>query len=189
MHLLKPLKITRTKLAQRIRTYRRWHRSISVVLSVWIFLIALTGIFLGWKKHWRPLQPPTQKVSPTPAPAEWLPLADIQAAALSAMESRGPGPWTVDRIDVRPGKGIAKVRLDQKSYEVQVELHTASVRSVGRRHADWIEAIHDGSIIGDTFKLLGMNIVGLGLVLMIFTGLALWLGPKIIRRRKRQAQS
>ncbi|MBO6762019.1 MAG: DNA mismatch repair protein, partial [Roseivirga sp.] len=87
-------------------------------------------------------------------------------------------------IEYRPTKGIAKVIFDTGSWEVQVDASSLEVLSVAKRHSDWIETIHDGSIISDAFKLVSMNILGLGLVFLTVTGLWLWYGPKRIRSLK-----
>jgi len=60
------------------------------------------------------------------------------------------------------------------------------VLSVARRHSDWIEQLHDGSIISDLFKLISMNFLGIGLLIMILSGLWLWYGPKKFRKMKRR---
>ncbi|RMD72544.1 MAG: hypothetical protein D6818_06270 [Bacteroidetes bacterium] len=96
------------------------------------------------------------------------------------------GDYTIDRMDVRPGKGVVKVRFERGYWEVQVDGATAEVKSVARRNADWIEHIHDGSIVSEGFKLLSMNVLGLGAVLMVGTGLWLWLGPRRFRKLKRR---
>ena len=57
------------------------------------------------------------------------------------------------RIDVRPDKGVAKAWL-HTDYEAQVDLGTAEILQIAYRRSDWIESIHDGSIFGDTVKLV-----------------------------------
>jgi len=59
------------------------------------------------------------------------------------------------------------------------------VLSIDKRYSDWIESLHDGSIISDGFKLVSMNFLGMGLLFLIFTGLWLWYGPRRIRIKKR----
>ncbi|MDH5399885.1 MAG: PepSY domain-containing protein, partial [Cyclobacteriaceae bacterium] len=97
--------------------------------------------------------------------------------ALTAMET-----LTIDRIDIRPSKGVAKVVFEQDNWEVQVHGSSGDIVSVARRHADWIETLHDGSIISDGFKLLVMNLLGVALVLLSITGVWMWYGPKLVRR-------
>ena len=92
----------------------------------------------------------------------------------------------IDRIDVRPSKGIVKVLFARNNWEVQVDATSGNVYSIDRRHSDWIEAIHDGSIISQTFKFVSMNLLGIGLIILILAGVWLWYGPKRIRKLKKQ---
>jgi hypothetical protein len=90
----------------------------------------------------------------------------------------------VDRLDVRPDKGIVKVLMKHGYWEVQVDGASARVLSVAQRHADWIEHIHDGSIVNEIFKVSYTNILGFGLLILSVTGLYLWYGPKAVRNSK-----
>jgi uncharacterized iron-regulated membrane protein len=90
----------------------------------------------------------------------------------------------LDRIDVRPSKGILKFQYTPGYWEVQVDGKSGDILSVEKRYSDLIEKIHDGSIITDWFKLISMNILGIGLVLMILSGFWLWYGPHKIRKIK-----
>ena len=175
------------KLIKKLRNYRVYHRLLGLGLSVFLLISAVTGLLLGWKKNVDLIQPPTQK-GVSKDLSTWMPVADLAVIAESAFRERVPGQENngIDRMDVRPGKGIVKVLFDNGWWEVQVDGTSGEVLSVARRHSDWIEALHDGSIVTDWFKLGMMNILGLGLVIMIVTGLWLWYGPKVVRRVKRR---
>lgn len=171
---------------KRLRNYRKYHRWIGVVLAFFLLISALTGILLAWKKDVSVIQPPTQKGAAQTL-AAWKSLEELEQIALNAFEEANPDLRVkVDRMDVRPSKGIVKVLLDHGWWEVQVDGSTGAVLSVARRHSDWIEAIHDGSIVGDFFKLISMNTLGIGLVIMIFSGVWLWYGPRQIRWAKKR---
>ena len=105
-------------------------------------------------------------------------------ALYSAYPEQSQNP--VDRFDVRPSKGIVKVLFEKGYWEVQVDGTNGEVKSIARRHSDWIEALHDGSIINDFFKLISMNILGVGLLFLIGSGLWLWYGPKRLRWLKKR---
>ncbi|MEZ4980895.1 MAG: PepSY domain-containing protein [Saprospiraceae bacterium] len=66
----------------------------------------------------------------------------------------------------------------------QIDGQSGEIYSISRRYSDWIEQLHDGSIIAEWFKWLSMNYLGLGLIVMIITGTWLWWGPKRIRNLK-----
>lgn len=180
--------ITRIRaLAQQIRWSRSWHRRFGLFLFVFISISSLTGILLAWKKDIAVLQPPSQKGSKQ-ALTQALPLAELQERATVALKATVPNQDnnTLDRMDVRPDKGIVKCLFEQGYWEVQLDLYDGSTLSVAQRHSDWIEQLHDGSLIADWFKLLSMNLLGLGLLFLGGTGLWLWYGPKKIRRLKKQ---
>jgi hypothetical protein len=69
------------------------------------------------------------------------------AAVASVPGHSGTGWQDVERIDVRPEDGVAKVILHSRT-EVQVDLATGKVLQVGYRTSDFIETIHDFSILG-----------------------------------------
>ena len=92
----------------------------------------------------------------------------------------------IDRIDVRPSKGVMKVLFKDNYWEVQIDGKTGEIRSVAQRNSDWLEQIHDGSIISQGFKLVSMNFLGIGLLILIITGIWLWYGPKRLRWLKKR---
>lgn len=173
-------------LVKSVRNYRKVHKWIGLVLALFLLLSALTGILLGWKKNVGLLQPPTQSGA-NKEMTSYRPVDELAKVSIQAVDSLGLTADNFDRIEYRPTKGIAKVIFDKGSWEVQVDASTLKVLSVAKRHSDWIEHIHDGSIISELFKVVSMNILGIGLVFLIVTGLWLWYGPKKIRKMKTKA--
>lgn len=167
-----------------LRNYRVYHRYLGLGLGLFLLLSSITGLLLGWKKDVDLLQPPTQDGATTDL-NHWIPLADMATMATAALDSAQNLPNTpIDRLEARPDKGIVKVLFAEGYWEVQLDGSTGKVLSVARRHSDWIEHIHDGSIISDGFKLVSMNVLGLGLLVLILTGVSLWFFPKRIRKLK-----
>jgi uncharacterized iron-regulated membrane protein len=166
-----------------LRQFRTLHRWTGLTLSLIVLVMSITGILLAWKKEVELLQPPTQKGKSTQL-AEWKTVEEVARTAMKAIDSVTQEKNEIDRMDVRPDKGIIKVLFKKKSWEVQVDATTGKVLSAGKRHADWIEKVHDGSIITDTFKVIYSTIAGLGLLLLTFTGLWLWYGPRVVRKSK-----
>lgn len=174
-------------LVKLIRTARRYHRQIGIVLLILVLISALTGLLLAWKKESAYLQPPTTEGASKEL-ADWKPVAELAAIAREALAERYPAEKDndIDRMDIRPSKGIVKMLFEKRWWEVQVDGATGEVKSIAKRNSDWIEAIHDGSIISDGFKLVSMNLLGLGLLLLIITGFLLWYGPRRLRSLKRR---
>ncbi|MEM9983954.1 MAG: PepSY domain-containing protein [Bacteroidota bacterium] len=175
------------QLAQRTRLYRKLHKWTAMPLLLFMLLMGLTGILLGWKKQ-AELLPPTQK-GQSFTPREWQSLdAVLQKAQRLATDSLHISS-EIDRLDVRPGKGIVKIRFEEGYQEVQLDLYTGQVLSAGRRYSDLIEQIHDGSILDryitlgkDTFKLSYSTLSGLGLILLSLSGFWLWFNPRRMRK-------
>jgi uncharacterized iron-regulated membrane protein len=172
------------KVSKSVRSYRVWHRYFGISISLLVFISAVTGIFLGWKKNFDILQPPTLKGISVNM-NDWKSAEELALSALASVDSLGLRQENIDRIEYRPTKGIAKVIFDTGSWEVQVDATTSAVLSLAKRNSDWIEKIHDGSIISEFFKVASMNVLGIGLLVLIFSGLWLWFGPKKIRKLKR----
>lgn len=173
-------------IAKSIRSYRKVHRYLGLTIAILLIISAITGILLAWKKDVDVLQPPTQSADNKEL-SQFQSVEQLANAAVAAVDSLNLTVDNLDRIEYRPSKGIAKVLFDTGSWEVQVDATTLEVLSVAKRHSDWIESLHDGSIVSDFFKLFSMNFLGFGLLLLILTGFWLWWGPRKIRGIKKRA--
>lgn len=92
--------------------------------------------------------------------------------------------WSdIDRIDVRAGKGIAKIR-SHSGWEVQVDTNSGDVLNVAYRRSDTIEQIHDGSYFSDTVKYFVFLPTGFLLIVMWATGVYLFLLPRFRNWKK-----
>jgi hypothetical protein len=179
--------------ARLLRTFRTIHRTTGAALFILFFLVSVTGLLLGWKKNSGGLiQAPTFKGTSTDL-TEWQPLGVLQARAEEALrEHAGPDmSLKLDRIDVRPDKGMAKFVFAEKYWGVQVDGATGNILHVERRGSDLVENIHDGSILDAAFgtdgiiKLIYTTVSGAALLMFTVTGFWLWLGPKRMRAEKR----
>lgn len=149
--------------------------------------MAVTGGLLGWKKH-SALMPETQRGT-VASLDKWKPVNELATLASLALKEETGQLVEIDRMDVRPAKGIVKVLFKERDLEVQLDGATGAVLSVGRRHSDWIERLHDGSMVDDwlgiphgIFKVFYNTLMGAALVLFTVTGFWLWYGPKRMRR-------
>ncbi|MCP9237053.1 PepSY-associated TM helix domain-containing protein [Lewinella sp. JB7] len=173
---------SRQKQARLLRRTRRVHRWSGITLFVFFFIIGVTSVLLGWKKNVDYIMPPTARGTSTEL-AEWLPTDRLLTLAQSALtDSLGPAyDPTIDRIDYRPDKGSLKFLFKDHYGEVQLDGATGRVLSIGIRRADFIEHIHDGSIINDPFKIIYSTLMGLATILFTVSGFWLWYGPKRMR--------
>lgn len=156
---------------------RKCHRWGAILVALPFLLVILTGLLLQLKKEWAWVQPPTARgkgKEPT------VSLDALLRAVRSVPEAEVSGWPDVDRIDVQPGRGIAKVQARNR-WEVQVDLQTAEVLQVAYRRSDLIESLHDGSWFHDRAKLwvfLPTAVVVLGLWV---TGVYLFFLPYAVR--------
>ena len=188
-----PQTMPNKKIAQRTRLFRSIHRWVSIPLLVFMFLIGTTGLLLGWKKQ-TALLPPTASGT-VQAPAAWISFSQVMEVAEKYAADELQIEAEIDRIDVRPDDGVAKVLFNEVFWEVQVDLSTGQVLSANQRTSDIIEKIHDGSIVdwagnwgSDTFKLTYTTLVSLGLMVLSLSGFYLWYNPKRIKNNKLQSR-
>jgi uncharacterized iron-regulated membrane protein len=162
---------------------RKLHRWGSIAVALPLLVVICTGILLLLKKDSAWIQPPTQRG----ARGELvLSFDEILAAARSAPDA-GIETWDdVDRLDVRPERGVVKVR-GKNRWEVQVDATNGALLQTAYRRSDLIESIHDGSYFHDAAKLWVFLPSGALLLGLWGTGLYLWLLPHLVRRRRRKA--
>ena len=181
----------RQRQVQLLRQFRKWHRLTGAGLFVFFFVVGITGLVLGWKKNSQGyILPQTQKGGSTTI-TDWLPLDSLQKKAQRALHKTYPDYSTkIARLDVRPSKGMLKILFEEHHVGVQLDGATGVVLSVAPRHSDWIENLHDGSLVDDClgtkgyFKLFYTTIMGAALLLFTITGFWLWYGPKRLRNNR-----
>lgn len=178
-----------SRIARRTRLWRKIHRWISLPLLLVMLLTGGTGVLLGWKKQ-AELLPPTQKGASSEA-VGWIGLDSIVSLATVFARDSLRLAADIDRIDVRPQKGIAKIIFAAHFTELQIDCSTGRVLSVAQRHSDLIERIHDGSLAdqvlgtgGDYTKLTYTTLAGLGLIFLSISGFWLWFNPIRIKKLK-----
>lgn len=177
----------RQQQAHILRIVRKIHRWTGIALFGIFIFISITGLLLGWKKNSNGyILPDTQKGITTDA-TQWQPLSALQGRAAFLMDSLdSTRDATIDRVDVRPDKGVAKFTFKTHYQELQLDMATGRLLSYAERRSDWLEQIHDGSIVdkyGDVsfFKLLYTTLSGLALLTFSLTGFWLWYGPRRMR--------
>lgn len=158
---------------------RKYSRSIHLWLSLVIFIpviiVIASGLLLQVKKEFDWIQPPTQKaqkVQEGQNSAPTLPFEEV-LNAVKQVPQVNLNTWDdIDRLDVRPGKGIIKVR-GKNHWEVQLDAQSGDVLYVAYRRTDTIEAIHDGSWFFEGAKLWLFLPAALLLFVLWVTGLVM----------------
>ena len=164
------------------RLNRRIHYWATIPIAIPILIVIGSGVLLQMKKHWQWVQPAEQRGTGT-APA--IGLEEVLLSVKGVPELRVTGWDDVNRIDLRPSRGIAKVWL-RNGWEVQVDLGTGRVLQSAYRRSDLIESIHDGSFFAGEWSKLGIFLpTAIVLLVMWLTGLWMFLVPILATRRRR----
>lgn len=180
------------KQAQLIRVFRWIHRKLAIFLFVFFLIMSVSGLLLGIKKQTH-LLAPTQKGT-SPDLSKWLSFDSLRKNAVIYLRDSVDASLSpeLDRMDVRPGNGIVKFSFRDHYRGLQLDGVTGRLLSVETRRSDFIEQIHDGSIVDRVFGLgkdqvkLSYNIImGLSLSMLVITGFWLWYGPKRLRKHRR----
>ncbi|MGI8600368.1 MAG: PepSY domain-containing protein [Chitinophagaceae bacterium] len=175
----------RKRQAKWIRQFRKIHRFTGIFLFAFFLLIGITGLLLGWKKQIGFLPGTAKGISSNAA--DWLPLESLKTKATAYLIDSVDGNLStkLDRIDVRPDKGIAKMIYADHYFELQLDCTTGYIIKTGERNSDFIEHLHDFSIFDreiktgtDIIKLIYTSIMGLAVITFSITGFWLWYGPK-----------
>ncbi len=184
--------------ARVLRTVRVIHRTTAILLFLFFFVIASTGILLGWKKNSNGKILPDTRRGTSSELAGWLPLDSLHRNACRILyDSVSPlSSAELERIDIRMDRGVVKFVFREGYREVQLDGATGRLLHSGIRYSDLIENIHDGTLVDrllrserGLFKLVYTTVMGLALLTFTATGFWLWVGPKRMRpssRRKKQ---
>ena len=179
--------------AKRLRLFRKIHRLTGAILFIFFFVVSMSGLLLGWKKHSGGVILSKSHKGKSTNPQDWLPLKDLRekAVIIARAEISPEFSSKIDRMDVRPDKGMVKVIFVEDYWGVQLDMTTGDLLHIERRRSDFIENIHDGSVLDHIFgtnggylKLIYTTIMGLSLLTFTITGFWLWFGPKILLRTR-----
>jgi uncharacterized iron-regulated membrane protein len=167
------------KLSKLNRDIHRWG---SILIAIPVAVVIVTGVILQLKKEFGWIQPPTQKGSTNEIS---LSFDEILAATRNVPDAEVENWDDIDRVDVRPAKGMLKVRC-KNNWEVQLDSKTGEVLQVAYRRSDLIESIHDGSFFHDRVKLWVFLPTALALGTLWVTGTYLFFLPYYAKWKKRQ---
>ncbi|MFO0877953.1 MAG: PepSY-associated TM helix domain-containing protein [Gemmataceae bacterium] len=161
---------------------RKLHRWGSILIAVPFLVILGTGMLLLLKKEWAWVQPPTQRGKGIPST---LALPDLLAIAQAQPQCGVEGWKDIDRLDIRPDRGIIKLQTRSR-WEIQIDLQTTEVLQVAYRRSDLLESLHDGSWFHDRVRLFVTLPVGVVLLTLWLTGLYLFFLPIVVRWSRRR---
>lgn len=149
---------------------RQWSRKIHLWLALLIIVPSVivigSGILLQVKKQSDWVQPPTQTGSSNKPEVAF---SDILIIARQVPELEVTTWADIDRLDVRPGKGIIKIQANNL-WEAQIDAASQEVLHIAYRRSNIIESIHDGSWFAESAKLWIFLPAGIILLVIWCTG-------------------
>ena len=169
------------KLSKLNRLFHRWGAILALLPMM---IIIVSGVVLQLKKEVAYIQPPTQRGTGSQLSVSF---DHILEAAKTVPQAKIASWDDIDRLDVRPGKGVVKVR-GKNRWEIQIDTQTGEVLQAAFRRSDLIESIHDGTYFHDSFKLWVFLPAGLILAILAITGLHLFSLPHLARRKRRRKE-
>lgn len=161
---------------------RKLHRWGSIITAIPFLIVLISGLFLQVKKQMTWVQPPERKTSNT------VPGVDLHAmyqVAMAVPEAGITGWQDVDRIDVRPRKGFAKVK-SRSNWEVQVDIGTGEILESGYTRESFLKHLHEGSYFADFAVLWIFLPAALFVTGLWLTGMYLWILPYLTRASRKR---
>lgn len=160
---------------------RKVHYWGAIICALPVIIIICTGMLLVFKKQSSWIQPLSQKGQATVPTISYHELLEV----VKSHPDVGIISWEdIERLDVRPSKGIIKVRGKNK-IEIQVDHTTGEILQIAKRRSDVIEAIHDGSFFHEYVKFGIFFPSAIILLILWITGIYLFLLPYLRKRKKR----
>lgn len=182
---------SRQRQAKILRIFRKIHRWTGAALFIFFLFISVTGLLLGWKHNSGGIILAKTETGVSTDLKDWLPLDSLHQRADKFLHEHVSADLSLnlDRIDVRKNKGIVKFTYEDHFWGLQLDGTTGELLQIEQRRSDFIEQIHDGSILdfyfktsGRQIKLVYTSITGLALLVFTITGFWLWYGPKRLKK-------
>lgn len=167
------------KLKKLNRSIHKWG---SIIIALPFIIILVTGILLLLKKEISYIQPPSQKgMASTPSISFAQILTRAQGVSVAQIRT-----WDdIDRLDVRPSKGIIKLRA-KSQWEIQLDAKSGEVLQTAYRRSEFIESIHDGTFFQAQANLWLTLPISIILLFISITGVVLFFIPYCTRRKNKQ---
>jgi uncharacterized iron-regulated membrane protein len=163
---------------------RKIHYWLSIAVAIPILIVIISGILLQVKKQFTWIQPTEQKGKSKGA---IIPLSQILEIAKTVPEAKIETWDDINRLDVRPSRGMLKVWA-KNNWEIQIDTETGAILQTAYRRSDIIESLHDGSFFHDSVKMWIFLPSGIILLTLWLTGMYLFILPIWVKRRRRESK-
>lgn len=162
---------------------RKVHYWGSIIITLPLLIVIASGILLLLKKDSNWIQPVSVKGASKDLPK--LSFLELVNSAKNVKEAQIQTWEDIKRIDIQPGKGMAKV-VSTNNYEVQVDTETGEVLQVAYRRSDVIESLHDGTYFHESVKYLVSLPTGIILFVLLVSGVVLFLQPFWVKAKRKK---
>jgi uncharacterized iron-regulated membrane protein len=159
------------------------HKWLGIVLAAILINISVTGFLLLEKKQYEWLQPATRKGLEGTVD-KYISMEKLFDAVYGCNHPDFVNFESIDRVDFRPSKNVYKVRSKTNHAEIQVCAVSGKILNTDVRRSDFLEGLHDGSYFGEWMHGKVMPAFAISNVILAVSGLYLWLGPKLKRKKK-----
>lgn len=163
---------------------RKVHYWLSIAVALPLLIVIVTGLMLQTKKQITWVQPAEQR-GKGKVPA--ISMDQILAASKTVPEAEIRTWDDINRMDVRPSRGILKV-FAKNHWEIQIDAETGAVLQKEYRRSDIIESLHDGSFFGEFVKLGIFLPSAVVLLILWLTGMYLFILPIWVKRKRKIAR-
>ena len=99
------------------RLYRKLHRNVGIIFMGFFLLISISGFLLGLKDELG-LKPETKSTNSINQNS-WISIQSLDSIARTFASGELKIDSEIDRIDIRPDKGIAKILFKNNFQELQ----------------------------------------------------------------------
>jgi uncharacterized iron-regulated membrane protein len=166
------------------RFWRKVHYWGAIVVALPLIFVIVSGLLLQVKKNVPWVQPKEMRGQ---GDAPSLPFEKVLDIARQVPEAKVNDWKDIDRLDVRPKKGLIKIK-PESNWEIQVDHQTGEVLQVAYRRSDTIENMHDGSLFVGKGRTKLSIYVPFGVVMLVLwmTGIYLFVLPFLARRKRRE---
>jgi uncharacterized iron-regulated membrane protein len=163
------------------------HKWAGIILAVVFSATAVSGFLLLVKKQVDWIQPPARK-DVGGGVEDFITNQQLFDIIFAQGHPDFRSVADIERVDFRPGKRVFRVHSEHHHSELQIGAVSGEVLNAGYRMSDLLEDIHDGSFFAGWVHTWLMPVYAGILLFMVFSGLWMWIDPKVRRaRRKKRA--
>jgi uncharacterized iron-regulated membrane protein len=168
------------------------HRICGLIGAIFLIVISITGFLLALKGQVSAIKVPTQKGTQVATSQDIIHPAKALEVVFGLGIAELAEAGHVDRLELHLSKNVYKVTSKEGYHEVQVDVASGRILSVGTRKDQLLEDIHDLSYFNPAFRIWVLPVVATLLFALGTTGLYIYFNPIVRRiqfnRSKRHAQ-